>query len=251
MVLSAKEIQLNWEEFLGYIDQYISGDRGEKLKKYYESLEDVLLLYPAATKNEYHSAFPGGYVMHVNSVIKASIELYSMWEKFGADVSKFTLEELVFSAINHDLGKISIHEKEQYITQTDEWRKNKLGEEYAYDSSVYYMAVPDKSIYLLQKNSIVMSYNEMLAIKTHDGLYDKANESYFYARPENRIYPSINYILHQADIMCARIEFEKYYVNKGKKQVEKTTPKYNNSEIKSKALTTIKSDTLKGMIDSL
>ena len=29
-----------------------------------------------------------------------------VWEGFGCDMSTFTQEELVFSAINHDLGKM-------------------------------------------------------------------------------------------------------------------------------------------------
>ena len=36
--------------------------------------------------------------------------------KFGMDTSTFTIEELVFSAINHDLGKMGDAQNESYIT---------------------------------------------------------------------------------------------------------------------------------------
>ena len=36
-------------------------------------------------------------------------------KKKGADITTFTKEELVFSAINHDLGKMGDEENESYI----------------------------------------------------------------------------------------------------------------------------------------
>ena len=43
---------------------------------------------------------------HINRVVEGSLRLYDMWEEMGCDMTTFTKEELVFSAINHDLGKI-------------------------------------------------------------------------------------------------------------------------------------------------
>ena len=58
-----------------------------------------------------------------------------IWEEEGADMSTFTNEELVFSAINHDLGKMGNEEHESYIPQTDKWRKDKLGEDYMFNKA--------------------------------------------------------------------------------------------------------------------
>ena len=71
--------------------------------------------------------FPGGYVEHVNRVVRCALKQANLWEVEGADMSTFTEEELVFSAINHDLGKMGDEEHESYIPQTDKWRKDKLG----------------------------------------------------------------------------------------------------------------------------
>ena len=43
-------------------------------------------------------------------------------------MTTYTKEELIFSAINHDLGKMGDSENEAYVPQTDQWRKEKLGE---------------------------------------------------------------------------------------------------------------------------
>ncbi len=133
---------------------------------------------PAAHKKEYHNAFPGGYIEHVNRVVDAAIKLHSLWEEFEADMSTFTTEELVFSAINHDLGKMGDENHESYIPQTDQWRKDKLGEDYMFNNQLPFSSVPDRGLFLLQSHGISYTFNEMVAIQTHDGLYDEGNKKY-------------------------------------------------------------------------
>jgi predicted HD phosphohydrolase len=41
----------------------------------------------------------------------------------GADTTTYTVEELVFAAINHDLGKMGDGEEYAHIPSKDEWRK--------------------------------------------------------------------------------------------------------------------------------
>ena len=149
MKLTAEQIQGNWDQFLNNINQYISSPRKEKLLEFYKKYEDRLIIMPAAHKKEYHNAFPGGYVEHVNRVVKASLKLYSVWNEFDADMSTFTVEELVFSAINHDLGKMGDEKYESYIPQTDQWRKDKLGEDYMFNNQLPFSSVPDRGLFLL------------------------------------------------------------------------------------------------------
>ena len=73
MKLTAEQIKENWEQLLSYIDKYISSPRKEKLLDFYKKFEDRLALMPAAHKKEYHNAFPGGYVEHVNRVVRCTI----------------------------------------------------------------------------------------------------------------------------------------------------------------------------------
>jgi hypothetical protein len=221
MKITAQEISNNWDIFLSNIDNYISEPRRSKLKEFYIKYQERIMMMPASHKKEYHSAFPGGYIDHVNRVVKCSIGQYKLWSHMGMDTSTFTLEELIFSAINHDLGKIGDSEYEAYIPQTDTWRKDKLGENYMFNDKLAFASVPDRGLFLLQENNIKYTFNEMVAIQTHDGLYDEANKKYLMSyMPELKPRTALPYILHQADIMAARIEWEQDYLPKFKKEKE-------------------------------
>ena len=163
MELTAEQLQSNWETFNNNISDHITGERQQKLIDFYGKYEERIILMPASHKKEYHSAFPGGYVDHVNRVVDASLKMYGVWEQFGMDTSTFTIEELVFSAINHDLGKMGDSEHEAYIPQTDKWRREKLGEDYMFNKKLAFAVVPDRGLFLLQEHGITYTFNEMVA----------------------------------------------------------------------------------------
>jgi len=119
MKLTAEQILENWEEFLGNIETHITGDRKDQLLEFYEKHAERIMMMPASHKKEYHNAFPGGYVEHVNRVVQGALKLHFVWEEMGVDTSTYTVEELVFSALNHDLGKMGDEGNEAYIPQDD------------------------------------------------------------------------------------------------------------------------------------
>jgi hypothetical protein len=261
MNLTAEQIQQNWVKFLGFIEDHISEPRKTKLLEFYKKYEDRLVLMPAAHKKEYHNAFPGGYVEHVNRVVTCALHLHELWGNMGAELSTFTKEELIFSALNHDLGKMGDENEESYISQTDQWRKDKLGEDYMFNNKIPFSSVPDRGLYLLQSHDIKYSFNEMIAIQTHDGLYDESNKKYLMNfMPEQKPRTCLPYILHQADLMAARIEFEREWLPKfkgeskpegksDKKFTLETSPK--QTPVKQKALGSIKSNGLKNLLDNI
>jgi hypothetical protein len=149
-------------------------------------------------------------------------------------------------------------ESEAYIPQTDQWRKDKLGEDYMFNKVLPFASVPDRSLFLLQQHDIYYSFNEMLAIKTHDGLYDTGNEKYLKGfMPEQKPRTSLPFILHQADMLAARVEWEKEWLPKlSQNSVEKQKKQFNLSNnkkttTKNRALNTVKSEGLKNMLDNL
>ena len=119
MNLTAEQIQNNWNVFLGIIEEHISSPRKEKLLEFYNQYAERVMLMPAAHKKEYHNAFPGGYVEHIIRVVRCALKQHQLWVDEGADVSTYTIEELVFAALNHDLGKMGDEEHESYIPQTE------------------------------------------------------------------------------------------------------------------------------------
>ena len=250
MSLTAEQIQTNWQTFLGYINHYILDPRRTKLLDFYKKHEDELVMMPASHKKAYHNAFPGGYIDHVNRVVEGALHINEVWAKFGAE-QNYTAEELVFAAINHDLGKMG--DGKEYAPQPsqDRWRKENLGEMYTFNKKISFMSVPERSIKLLVDNGIVPTENEWLSIRLHDGLYDPANEPYLKNfMPELKPRTSLIFIIHQADLMASRIEFEKEWLPKFSNSTEKKQTS-KKIDVKTKALGSIKSEGLKNMLDSL
>jgi len=264
MNLTAEQIQANWVDLMEYIEEYIPSPRKEKLLEFYDQYSERLMLMPAAHKKEYHNAFPGGYVEHVLRVIRCALKQAELWESEGCDMSTFTVEELVFSALNHDLGKMGDENEDSYIPQTDKWRQEKLGEDYMFNTKVPFSSVPDRGLFMLQSHGIQYTFNEMIAIQTHDGLYDEGNKKYLMAfMPEQKPRTSLPFILHQADLMAARIEFEREWLPKlkeGKKSVDTGKGNFTlgnkpntskKTSTKTKALGSFKSEGLKNIFDNL
>lgn len=226
MVLTAEQVKANYDVLLGGIDKYITGDRKGQFTDFYTKLDDRIALLPASHKKAYHNCFPGGYVDHVVRVVTAAFKLHLLWQEMGTK-DTYTEEELFVSALNHDLGKIGSIDETSVHPSTDEWRKKNLGEMYTFNKKIEYMTVPDRSLFLLQQAGIQLSTNEWITIKTHDGLYDDANKAYLKSfMPETKPRTSLPFIIHQADLMASRIEFEREWLDTFSgpaKKVEKTT----------------------------
>lgn len=226
-MLTPEQIQANWNKHLKIIDSFIDSPRKEKIKQMYSELEEILVFAPASGKSHFHNAFAGGYVDHVNRVVESSLRVKTLWESMGASID-FTDEELVFTALFHDLGKVGDGEKEGYIPQTDKWRQDKLNEVYSNNPELPFMLIQDRSLYLLQKFGISMTTNEYFGIRLHDGIYDEANKAYFISNmPDSKLRTNIVYIIHQADFLASKVEYDKW---KATVQPKSTTSSYKKEK---------------------
>ena len=234
-MFTAEEIAKNYEKHLKIVDLYI-GERKESIKSMLEHMNDVCVMAPASSKSWFHNAFPGGYVDHVNRVVQYAIEQHRLYEKMGGTVD-YTEEQLVFSALFHDLGKLGDGDIPNYVPQTDKWRQDKLSEMYTYNSDLDFMLIPDRSLFILQKFGIKVDQKEFLAIRCHDGVFDKANEAYFFSNVESsRQKTSIISILHSADFLASKVEYDIWKRNGGssipktKKSQSSTGKRVNSSK---------------------
>jgi hypothetical protein len=210
MELTAEQIQKNWDKHLKIVDTFITGERKGKLKALYLDLSEEMIMSPASTKPSFHNAFAGGYVEHVNRVVHCALKTKQLWEEMGATID-FTDEELVFTALNHDLGKIGVKGDPMYIPQTDAWRKDKLGEIYTVNKTSAFMLIQDRSLFTLQQYGVAMSEKEFLAIKLHDGLYDDSNKAYYISfNPDSKFRTNLINILHQGDLLASKIEYDRH-----------------------------------------
>ena len=206
--LTAEQIQENWDLFQSNITKFISGERGDRLLDMYRRMEDHIVLAPAGISKSNHNPIPGGYVDHVNRVLEVALTLDPIWSKFGGHTDH-TQEELAFICINHDLGKLGLPDTPGTHPNDNDWEINKLGRVYKYNTVLPFATVPDRSLFILQSESIFVSYNEYLGIKLHDGLYDEANKPYYISyQPESRFRNYLPILVHHADMLAARVEWE-------------------------------------------
>lgn len=214
MNLNENQLLGNWKRFLDIIDTHISNPRKQKLLDFYNQYEERFILMPASHKPQYHNCFPGGYIEHVIRVIEAAWQIDKIWRNFGCK-QNYTTEEVTFAALNHDLGKFGDFSNEAVLPNPSEWHVKNRGEIYTFNTQLDYMTVPDRGLWLLGQLGIEVSKNEYLAIKLHDGLYDEANKPYLMSwSPETKLRTSLPYIVHQADLLAARVEFEREWIDK-------------------------------------
>jgi hypothetical protein len=205
MILSAEQLQENFEVLLKVIDSKITGDRKELLLALHEDWGDRIATAPASSKLSFHNAFVGGYVLHVLNVIKAVGMVSDMWKKMGIEID-FTPEEMYFSAICHDLGKIGSETEDYYIEAVEPWMIKK-GQMFTNNPNLQFMKVSERSLMTLQSRGIKISEKEYLSIKLHDGLYEDSNKAYFVTFSEEyALKTKLPFILHQADLIASKLE---------------------------------------------
>jgi hypothetical protein len=97
--------------------------------------------------------------------------------------------------------------------------------------------IPDRSLFILQKFGIKVSKNEFLGIRLHDGVFDKANEAYFFSNvPSSRMKTNIVFVLHTADFLASKVEYDKWLSDGGdtspktKKTKSSTGKRVNSSQ---------------------
>lgn len=241
--LSPEEIVKNWEYLLKIIEDSFEGERQTNLLKLYKDFEERIITCPASGKTFYHGAYPGGYVEHILNVISYAFIVHNNWIAGGANPG-YTEEELVFSALNHDLGKIGDINEPYFIEHNERWRTDR-GEIYIHNDKLRWMEVSDRSLWLLQEYGIKFTQTEMLAIMLHDGMYEESNKSYLVAFNEGKqLKDNLPIIIHHADMMATLIEKDQYKeFNKIREQLPKTL-KLNN-KIKSNATLKIAKDFFK------
>jgi len=212
MQLTAEQIQTNWDRLRELLNSEFP-TRAKELNIIYDEFEERIMMMPASGTEHFHNAMPGGYVDHILRVYDCAVQLHQTWSNMDADMSGYTLEELKFAALHHDLGKIGFpgDGNEVYVPNDSEWHRKNQGKIYKHNTNIPFTMVPDLGIWLLQHYKVSLSWNEYQAIRIHDGLYDDANKPYFISRsPESKLRVNLPILLHHADHMAALIEYGRW-----------------------------------------
>jgi len=209
--LTPEEIQHNWGNLRQLIDANFSGERLERLNEMYDFFEERMCLAPASGREHFHNAHPGGYVEHVLHITQFVQQIYRLWGQNGAKIDNFTEEELIFAALHHDLGKVGNLVEDNYIENDSDWHRKNQGLIYKHNPKIDYMTITDRACWILQHFNVNMTENEYIGLRLTDGMYEDANKGYYmnYSK-DNQLTTNMAYILHQADMMASKIEFDQW-----------------------------------------
>ena len=193
-------------------DEFSDESRKKALHELYNTdpWAEQLRVAPASSVGHFHNAFIGGYCLHVMNVIKYSKQLYSFYKNNGGLVD-FTMEELVFAAMHHDLGKLGDENGANYLINEDDWSMTKRKMFFVMNPDLQNMDPGTRGFYVLSQFGIKYTWKEMLGIRLADGLYEDCNREYLVQfNEEKQLKTNLPYILHVADFMASRIECDDY-----------------------------------------
>lgn len=210
-ILDEAKITENYTKFRKLINQTFTGERLQSLNKMYDHLEDRIILTPASSTAHFHNAFAGGYIEHVLRVTQNAVKVFEMYEEVGIGIGDYDRETVIFTALHHDLGKVGNADESWYIPNDSQWHIENQGKVYKTNPTMHWMNLNDRTFWMLNHFGITISEVEYLGIKLTDGLYDDGNKPYFIAYgADNALKSSLPYVMHQADIMAARFENERW-----------------------------------------
>ena len=240
MTLTEQQITDNYKELRKIINDTFSDLRLDKLNHMYVDLEDRMVVAPASSVEHYHNSKVGGYVEHILHVVKFAQQIKKLWEDAGATID-FTDEELIFSALHHDLGKVGDELGNEFYTPNEsEWHIKNQGRIYNVNPDIEHMDVTDRSFFLLQEYGIKYSKQEFYGIRLADGMYVDYNKPYLMTSiPTSMLRTHLPIIIHQADMMATYYERDMWKTGNKKeaKKVEKSVNKIKkavDNEVKEK-----------------
>ena len=121
-----------------------------------------LTLCPASSKQQLHSAFPGGLIDHSLRVLKNALRMIKVAPDVFSDIPE---ESVIFASLAHDLGKLGDLDNERYLMQDNDYYR-KRGNVYELNTSL--APVYETSLFILQNFGIKMSYQEWQTISSID-----------------------------------------------------------------------------------
>src|SRR6056300_1211914 len=208
---TAEELVENYEKFRKLINQTFTGERLESLNKMYDHFEERMIYTPASSVEHYHNAFPGGYIDHVLRVTRNALKVYDLYEELGMGMGDYDRENLIFTALHNDLGKLGTPEMDYYIKNDSEWHVKNQGKIYKTNPKIHWMNLNDRTMYNLQYFGVKYTEEEMIGMRLTDGLYDENNKEYYIKyNNDDRLATSIPFIMHTADQMAAIYENKRW-----------------------------------------
>ena len=194
-MLSEEQLIQNYEKYKSLLLQ--TGDhRSAQLEALIDHFGNRFVLCPASSKKQLHAAYPGGLIDHSLRVLKNATRMIKVAQDVYGDIPD---ESVVFAALFHDLGKTGDGVVDYYVPNKSDWHRER-GILYEINKECRFMQTSERGLFILQNYGITMSYDEYLAIRLNDGMYDQTNAAYRMNEPKLAL------LTHWADMMACKHE---------------------------------------------
>lgn len=165
----------------------------DKLLKLHVQLSESMNYFPAGKKN--HHTGVGDYGRHVYETMMIALKLYDMISEHKQ--LTFSKDDVILVAYVHDIDKIWRYEK-----QTDNWRRNKLGENWKVRDDVLGYDESAKVVSVCAQAGILLTDRHLEAICHHHGGWSMNLSTIYGYRPEMTHFSTL---IHCADLMSGFI----------------------------------------------
>lgn len=149
-------------------------DRKEQFDKLIHFMENETSWMNAPASTKHHLCREGGLLEHSVNVAETMLKIKV------AIAPEISDESCVIVALLHDLGKVGMPGRPQYLVNEPSEKQKKYGYKpdypYRFNSELTYLSVPIRSIYLALQY-ISLTEEEVQAIVYHDGQYVEDNRS--------------------------------------------------------------------------
>jgi hypothetical protein len=151
-----EKIESNFNKFVILCDR-IGMPRADQAKRLVEFFKERLATCPATPNKDYYNAFPGGLIDHSLRLLGNALKLIKTYE------IKLSSESLALCCLFANIGKVGDENEDLYIAQENKWSA-KQGWLYSYNDKIPFLNNQHRSLFLLQKFGIELSFDEYVAI---------------------------------------------------------------------------------------
>ena len=163
------------------LDGFSSGpdNRVSRIKELFDGpVGTAFFMAPSSAREEYHNCYAGGLAEHSLEVAK-----YAKLLAAALCPGKYTDAHLTFMALVHDLGKAGDGKEEYFSFKDSDWHQ-KQGIKYEINEACSAMSISDRTLYLLQEHGIVLSPEELIAIRLVEANPEEVPALYRYREPD-------------------------------------------------------------------
>jgi len=171
-----EELEVKWSRFHSLVEKIDSSHPGSL--NLIDEYAERLIIAPASTESIYFGAYPGGLI---DLSIAVTSRMRAMHKALELDTP---MDNVVFTGLFHAIGLLGDETEDLLIPQDSDWHL-KRGVMYKHNERLPKMPASHRSLYMLQRAGIKLSYDEWTAISMSTGTHRE--ESRFYAGTEPQL----------------------------------------------------------------